>query len=188
MAQFVASGMGGTCIGSYLSLRDPKDYPTTPEELVNLLTPLIGSSKIPVIVTGLKEEAFRKVLSETKFLSYEGKDGAQVHYADPVNFTAIRLAKYKVHLDAIERGSKEPLKVGDTALFGSGNIDNYFADGSTDFKRSTNFNAKKELVGARIERMVGNRVHEFSGFLNGKPFLYRDSYGWDLSYFKKVIY
>lgn len=177
MAQFVASGMSGTCIGCYLSLRDPKDYPTTPEELVSLLTPLIGSSKIPVIVTGSKEEAFRKVLSETKFLSYEGKDGAQVHYADPVNFTAIRLAKYKVHLDAIERGSKEPLKVGDTALFGVGNIDSYFTG-------STNLNAKKELVGVRIERMVGNRIHEFSG----EPFLYRDSYGWDLSYFKKVIY
>jgi hypothetical protein len=181
MAQFVASSMGGTCIGSYLSLRDPKDYPTTPEELVSLLTPHIGSSRIPVIVTGSKEEAFRKVLSETEFLSYDGKDGAQVHYADPVNFIAIRLAKYKVHLDAIERGSKEPLKVGDTALFGVVIIDNYFTDG-------TNLNAKKELVGVRIEKIIENRVHEFSGFNKGDPHVYRDAYGWDFSYFKKVIY
>lgn len=181
MAQFVASSMGGTCIGSYLSLRDPKDYPTTPEELVSLLTPHIGSSRIPVIVTGSKEEAFRKVLSETKFLSYDGKDGAQVHYADPFNFTAIRLAQYKVHLDAIERGSKEPLKVGDTALFGVGTLDSYFTS-------IVNKNAKGEIAGVRIEKIIENRVHEFSGFNNGNPYTYRNSYGWNFSYFKKVIY
>lgn len=180
MPYFRSNAMGGTCIGAHLELNNSKQFPSSPSELVKELTLYVGSAKIPVIVTFNNEEPFRKVLNETGFIAYKGRNNTNIHCIDPVTLNKIRFVPYQVHIDAVERGREGQLEVGDTAFFGT-NIEAVIVS-------NINLNSKKELVGVRIERMVDRRVVSFVGFTDGQPYTYSDTYGWDRKSFMRTVY
>ena len=181
MPYFRQGVMGGTCIGVYLELINKKLFPPTPLELVDELASIVGSTKIPVVVTFPAETAFRKVLEESGFISYAGKNDVVIHCAAPVVLSKIRMSKYKKVIDAIDRGKNGGLQQGDLALFGT-NLE-------TALVGSINMNKKQEVVGVLIQSTKGGRVLSFFGFdANGSPFEYEDTYGWGLDHFMRMVY